>query len=330
MKRYHYLLLFIYSSMVVCSLVLIIFNSLDIGIEILTKDFLLTEQFFFSIIFSIFSITILLLFIWMLIDERSKRSINLNLRLILNNQKIKVENDSEINNNIIRLSKKMEHISTNLQNNKNERILNTQEVVKKERKRIARDLHDTVSQELFASSLVLSGLSQTVSTLNSDDLVSQIKIVEKMVQHAQNDLRILLLHLRPVELENKSLLQGLRMILNELVDKSELDVVFNQNLTQLPKNIEDNIFRIVQEFISNTLKHSKASKIEIYILQSKSELQLKMLDNGIGFNIDQTINLSYGLKNIKDRVDDLAGTLKILTSEGGGVSMEIRIPILNG
>lgn len=330
MKKYHYLLLFLYSTTVICAIVLIILNSLNISMDILTSDFWITQQFLFSLFFSIFSVSILLLFVWMLLDETSKRSINQNLRRILNNQKIKIDNDSEISNNLIRLSKKMEHISTHLQNTKNERILNSQELVKQERKRIARDLHDTVSQELFASSMILSALSQNGDSLTHDDISKQIKVVENMVQHAQNDLRILLLHLRPVELENRSLLQGLNMILKELVDKSELEVVFNHNLASLPKTIEDNVFRIVQEFISNTLKHAQANRLEVYLLQSKSELQLKMLDDGIGFNIDQAKDLSYGLKNIKDRVDDLAGTLKVLTSPGNGVSMEIRIPILKG
>lgn len=328
MKKYHYFLLFAYSTLVICAIVLIVLNSLSISLRSIFSNIWILEQFFFSLIFSIFSVSILLLFIWMLIDERSKRSINQNLRKILNNQKIKVETDSEIDSNLIRLSQKMSQISVHLQSSKNERILNSQEIVKQERKRIARDLHDTVSQELFASSMILSGLSHNLSAFSTDDLSLQLKTVEEMLQHAQNDLRILLLHLRPVELENRSLLDGLGMILKELIDKSELEVVFEENIGMLSKMIEDNIFRIAQEFISNTLKHARATCLEVYLYQTETEIQLKMIDNGIGFNIDDVTDLSYGLKNIKDRVEDLAGNLKLISSLNHGVSMEIHIPIL--
>ncbi|MCD0153552.1 sensor histidine kinase, partial [Streptococcus agalactiae] len=114
----------------------------------------------------------------------------------------------EISTNIQRLSKKMNLMTASLQSKENSRILKSQEIVKQERKRIARDLQDTVSQDLFAASIVLSGIAQNVSQLDVDQVGSQLLAVEEMIQHAQNDLRILLLHLRPVELENKTLSEG--------------------------------------------------------------------------------------------------------------------------
>ncbi len=220
-------------------------------------------------------------------------------------------------------------MTASLQSKENSRILKSQEIVKQERKRIARDLHDTVSQDLFAASMVLSGIAQNVSQLDVDQVGSQLLAVEEMLQHAQNDLRILLLHLRPVELENKTLSEGFRMILKELTDKSDIEVVYHESILTLPKKIEDNIFRIGQEFISNTLKHSQASRLEVYLNQTENELQLKMIDNGIGFDMDSVYDLSYGLKNIEDRVEDLAGNLQLLSQPGKGVAMDIRLPLVN-
>lgn len=267
---------------------------------------------------------------WFLLDDNSKRQINHNLRRILNNQSINVTDDgTEISTNIQRLSKKMNLMTASLQSKENSRILKSQEIVKQERKRIARDLHDTVSQDLFAASMVLSGIAQNVSQLDVDQVGSQLLAVEEMLQHAQNDLRILLLHLRPVELENKTLSEGFRMILKELTDKSDIEVVYHESILTLPKKIEDNIFRIGQEFISNTLKHSQASRLEVYLNQTENELQLKMIDNGIGFDMDSVYDLSYGLKNIEDRVEDLAGNLQLLSQPGKGVAMDIRLPLVN-
>lgn len=332
MKKHHYFLAFFYGSVIIFAICFVIIDSLGVNLVHLyqTSRLWLIEQLIFSIFFLSLAVTILLLLTWFLLDDNSKRQINHNLRRILNNQSINVTDDgTEISTNIQRLSKKMNLMTASLQSKENSRILKSQEIVKQERKRIARDLHDTVSQDLFAASMVLSGIAQNVSQLDVDQVGSQLLAVEEMLQHAQNDLRILLLHLRPVELENKTLSEGFRMILKELTDKSDIEVFYHESILTLPKKIEDNIFRIGQEFISNTLKHSQASRLEVYLNQTENELQLKMIDNGIGFDMDSVYDLSYGLKNIEDRVEDLAGNLQLLSQPGKGVAMDIRLPLVN-
>lgn len=332
MKKHHYFLAFFYGSVIIFAICFVIIDSLGVNLVHLyqTSRLWLIEQLIFSIFFLSLAVTILLLLTWFSLDDNSKRQINHNLRRILNNQSINVTDDgTEISTNIQRLSKKMNLMTASLQSKENSRILKSQEIVKQERKRIARDLHDTVSQDLFAASMVLSGIAQNVSQLDVDQVGSQLLAVEEMLQHAQNDLRILLLHLRPVELENKTLSEGFRMILKELTDKSDIEVVYHESILTLPKKIEDNIFRIGQEFISNTLKHSQASRLEVYLNQTENELQLKMIDNGIGFDMDSVYDLSYGLKNIEDRVEDLAGNLQLLSQPGKGVAMDIRLPLVN-
>ncbi|HGA3927441.1 TPA: sensor histidine kinase [Streptococcus agalactiae] len=332
MKKHHYFLAFFYGSVIIFAICFVIIDSLGVNLVHLyqTSRLWLIEQLIFSIFFLSLAVTILLLLTWFLLDDNSKRQINHNLRRILNNQSINVTDDgTEISTNIQRLSKKMNLMTASLQSKENSRILKSQEIVKQERKRIARDLHDTVSQDLFAASMVLSGIAQNVSQLDVDQVGSQLLAVEEMLQHAQNDLRILLLHLRPVELENKTLSEGFKMILKELTDKSDIEVVYHESILTLPKKIEDNIFRIGQEFISNTLKHSQASRLEVYLNQTENELQLKTIDNGIGFDMDSVYDLSYGLKNIEDRVEDLAGNLQLLSQPGKGVAMDIRLPLVN-
>lgn len=332
MKKHHYFLAFFYGSVIIFAICFVIIDSLGVNLVHLyqTSRLWLIEQLIFSIFFLSLAVTILLLLTWFLLDDNSKRQINHNLRRILNNQSINVTDDgTEISTNIQRLSKKMNLMTASLQSKENSRILKSQEIVKQERKRIARDLHDTVSQDLFAASMVLSGIAQNVSQLDVDQVGSQLLAVEEMLQHAQNDLRILLLHLRPVELENKTLSEGFKMILKELTDKSDIEVVYHESILTLPKKIEDNIFRIGQEFISNTLKHSQASRLEVYLNQTENELQLKMIDNGIGFDMDSVYDLSYGLKDIEDRVEDLAGNLQLLSQPGKGVAMDIRLPLVN-
>ncbi len=323
-------MIFLYAAVTIISIVFVIINSLNLDLKSLLADWLVLEQFILSLLAAFISLTFLLLLVWMILDDNSKRHLNQNLKRILLNQAITQEDDTELGKNVNRLSRKMQQLTNNLQKTENTYIASSQEIVKKERKRIARDLHDTVSQELFASSMILSGVSHNLDQLEKKQLQTQLLAIEDMLNNAQNDLRVLLLHLRPTELEGKTLSEGLAMILRELTDKSNIEVVYKEDIGELPKTIESNFFRIAQEFISNTLKHAKASRLEVYLYQTSSKVQLKMIDDGIGFDMDVVRDLSYGLKNIEDRVNDLAGTVKFLSAENKGVVMDIHVPIMKG
>ncbi|MFM1621670.1 sensor histidine kinase [Streptococcus mutans] len=330
MKKKTILMIFLYAAVTIISIVFVIINSLNLDLKSLLADWLVLEQFILSLLAAFISLTFLLLLVWMILDDNSKRHLNQNLKRILLNQAITQEDDTELGKNVNRLSRKMQQLTNNLQKTENTYIASSQEIVKKERKRIARDLHDTVSQELFASSMILSGVSHNLDQLEKKQLQTQLLAIEDMLNNAQNDLRVLLLHLRPTELEGKTLSEGLAMILRELTDKSNIEVVYKEDIVELPKTIESNFFRIAQEFISNTLKHAKASRLEVYLYQTSSKVQLKMIDDGIGFDMDVVRDLSYGLKNIEDRVNDLAGTVKFLSAENKGVVMDIHVPIMKG
>lgn len=323
-------MIFLYAAVTIISIVFVIINSLNLDLKSLLADWLVLEQFILSLLAAFISLTFLLLLVWMILDDNSKRHLNQNLKRILLNQAITQEDDTKLGKNVNRLSRKMQQLTNNLQKTENTYIASSQEIVKKERKRIARDLHDTVSQELFASSMILSGVSHNLDQLEKKQLQTQLLAIEDMLNNAQNDLRVLLLHLRPTELEGKTLSEGLAMILRELTDKSNIEVVYKEDIGELPKTIESNFFRIAQEFISNTLKHAKASRLEVYLYQTSSKVQLKMIDDGIGFDMDVVRDLSYGLKNIEDRVNDLAGTVKFLSAENKGVVMDIHVPIMKG
>ncbi|NLQ91005.1 sensor histidine kinase [Streptococcus mutans] len=330
MKKKTILMIFLYAAVTIISIVFVIINSLNLDLKSLLADWLVLEQFILSLLAAFISLTFLLLLVWMILDDNSKRHLNQNLKRILLNQAITQEDDTELGKNVNRLSRKMQQLTNNLQKTENTYIASSQEIVKKERKRIARDLHDTVSQELFASSMILSGVSHNLDQLEKKQLQTQLLAIEDMLNNAQNDLRVLLLHLRPTELEGKTLSEGLAMILRELTDKSNIEVVYKEDIGELPKTIESNFFRIAQEFISNTLKHAKASRLEVYLYQTSSKVQLKMIDDGVGFDMDVVRDLSYGLKNIEDRVNDLAGTVKFLSAENKGVVMDIHVPIMKG
>lgn len=327
MKKATIISLFVYALVTIGFITLVLLRSLNISLPQLLANGQLLQQLFFAVLSVTFSMTILLLALWLILDEISKRHVNYTIKRILDNKPVTRQVDSELGQNLLRLSRKMQHLTANLQKSESAYIQNTEDIVKKERRRIARDLHDTVSQELFASSMMVSGLSQSLEVLDPIQLKGQLEAVETVLNSAQNDLRVMLLHLRPIELQGRTLSEGLEMILKELTDKSDIKVVYRDQSDQLPKAIEDNLFRIAQEFISNTLKHAKASRLEVYLTQTESQIQLKMVDDGQGFDMDALGSLSYGLKNIEDRVDDMAGSVQFLSSRGAGVAMTVNLPL---
>lgn len=330
MKKQTIGMLLIFDLLIIGTVTVVLFDSLGLNIRLLLSNIPLALRLGFNLMSLAVTLMVLLILGWFLLDEYSKRQTNNNLRKILDNKPIRENVETELGQNLTRLSSKMRHLTNNLQKTENAYIEKSEDIVKQERRRIARDLHDTVSQELFASSMILSGLSASAADLTTKQLQEQLKTVEGIVNDAQNDLRILLLHLRPTELEGKTLAEGLRMILRELTDKANVKVHYRAEVVEIPKSIEENLFRIAQEFISNTLKHAKAEQLEVYLIQRGNFLELKMMDDGVGFDLDAARELSYGLKNIEDRVEDLAGTMKLLSSKGKGTSLDIRVPLMEG
>ena len=331
MKKQYLFLILIYSVVVLVGVTLVVMDSFNLNFSLVFGNLSQAFHFLFNMVFVVLSLLILLYILWAIANDNSMRSVNQDLRRIINNQPVKRQGDIELDKNMMRLSHKMRKLTKDLQKTENAQALQSRDIIKKERGRIARDLHDTVSQELFAASMILSGVSQMADQLSKEDLHNQIQAVEAMLTDAQNDMRVLLLHLRPTELENKTLQEGLQMILKELTDKSNIHVVYKDMVKKVPKRNENNLFRIAQEFISNTLKHAKASQIEVYLYQNSQEIQLKMLDNGVGYDLNaSTDEMSYGLKNIQERVDEMAGTVQFLSAKGKGTSIDVRVPILRG
>lgn len=116
-KRY-YALVWLYSTITILSIVFVVMDNLGITFEYLRQNVWQVERLAFSILLLIVSVTLLLLLLWIILDDNSKRNINQNLRRILNNQRIYLEDSSETNANLIRLSEKMSHLTANMQKKK--------------------------------------------------------------------------------------------------------------------------------------------------------------------------------------------------------------------
>lgn len=201
-----------------------------------------------------------------------------------------------------------------------------EQVIEQERRRIARELHDSVSQQLFAAMMMISALNERTEQFNENEQ-KQLRMIEHVLSQAQSEMRALLLHLRPISLEQKSLKSGIEGLLMELQTKVQMRIHWDIEDVHLPQGVEDHLFRIAQELLSNTLRHSQATNLEVYLRETSSNVLFKIEDNGIGFNTEEILPGSYGINNMKERVQSLGGQVKIVSFPNQGTTIEIRIPL---
>ncbi|WP_079505395.1 sensor histidine kinase [Mesobacillus jeotgali] len=202
-----------------------------------------------------------------------------------------------------------------------------QDIISQERNRLARELHDSVSQQLFAASMLMSAINETKGPSEERE-AKQLKMVEEMIHQSQLEMRALLLHLRPVALKGKSLQEGIEELLLELRQKVTMDINWKVEQFPLDKGVEDHLFRILQESISNTLRHAKADQLEVLLIHRDDIVILRVVDDGIGFNVEEAKAGSYGLQNMHERAGEIGGTMKIVSVENKGTRLEVKVPIL--
>lgn len=228
-------------------------------------------------------------------------------------------------NDLIETQRKSLQRMTNEKAEANDKLI--QERIIAERQRLARELHDSVSQQLFAASMLLSAVTE-----QEDELAASkptLQQVEKIVQQAQLEMRALLLHLRPIALRNNTLAQGLTDLIQELQQKVYFNIDYRIEEIELSKAEEDHLFRIAQEALSNTLRHAKASEVELLLITRDNIGILRIQDNGEGFNIEQDKSTSYGLRNIAERAVEIGCSYKIVSIPGEGTIVEVKVPLGN-
>ena len=241
--------------------------------------------------------------------------------------------EDELDRYIESLRKQMSEMSKELQVLSSRPYLvegeSKEEILREERHRLARELHDSVSQQLFAASMMLSALVEYTNKNQGDDmLIKQLDTIEDIINASQSEMRALLLHLRPINLEGKSLKKGIEQLLRELQTKIKIDLVWDIQDIPLSTTVEDNLFRIIQELFSNTLRHAKATRLEVYMRKHEESLSLRVIDDGVGFDASQSNVGSYGLTNIRERVSQMGGTCKIISFKDKGTSIDIRVPLV--
>lgn len=199
-------------------------------------------------------------------------------------------------------------------------MLQGQEV---ERKRLAAEMHDGVGQILAAISIELSQLAHRNEVVRSDEIGS----VSSKVQSAISEVRIISHALKPDVLENFGLVPAIQEVVDSASTPIGPDLSFNHIDVQrrFNENIEINIYRSLQELITNCLKHANAKDIFITLILDEGKLILTVEDDGLGFKEKDPTGI--GINNVKSRIALIGGSVTIDSSEGKGSLINIEVPI---
>jgi signal transduction histidine kinase len=197
-----------------------------------------------------------------------------------------------------------------------------------ERQRLARDLHDSITQLLY-SQVLFAGAGRRVLHQNQANLTEQyLNRLENLAQQALKEMRLLVYELVPVDHLEEGLYHALKNRLDTVEDRSgiEVQLIADRNINLGTKsNFE--LYQIAQEALNNTLKHSSSRSVIVKLNQSNGHTILEIIDDGCGFtyNCDSPVSIGNGIKNMRERSQKLGGNLAIETSPGNGTKVTVTI-----
>lgn len=194
---------------------------------------------------------------------------------------------------------------------------------KNERKRLARELHDTIGHALAGMAV---GVDACITMIDKNPQLAkaQLKIISKAIRKGMKDVRNSLNKMRPDFLQQYRLKEAIEKMKEEISDVTDLKINLNYQIDEIgfDTKIEDILFRVIQESITNSIRHGLATVVDIDIYKEYNLLCLKIKDNGKGC---KAINYGFGLKQMVERVSQIRGDINFYSENG--FTTEIKIPL---
>ena len=198
-----------------------------------------------------------------------------------------------------------------------------------ERQRLARNLHDAVNQSLFSAGLIAEVLPRLWER-DPDEGRQSLEDLRRLTRGAQADMRLLLAELRPSTLTDVKLGDLLHLLGNALAGRTNLPIqvtVTGQEAMQeqrvLPPDVQVALYRLCQEGLNNIAKHAGASRVDIQLHYAAGAVELRIRDDGRGFDPEQTPPGHYGLSMMRERATAMGATLSITSQPGHGTEIVI-------
>ena len=201
-----------------------------------------------------------------------------------------------------------------------------------ERNRLARDLHDSVTQTLFSMTLTAES-TRILLERDPTKVAAQLDRLLELAQNALAEMRSLISHLRPKTVAEEGLMPALRRHIAERGNQDGLSVALHREGydedRRLPPETEEALFRIVQEALNNVVKHAQTNQAEVRLRLRDQAASLLVEDRGVGFDPTRVSSGTshLGLTSIRERVRALGGTLEIESQPGAGTCIRVEVPL---
>ncbi|HYJ88078.1 MAG TPA: two-component regulator propeller domain-containing protein [Pyrinomonadaceae bacterium] len=200
-----------------------------------------------------------------------------------------------------------------------------------ERTRIAREIHDNLAQEMSGISVQLEVVARTMPP-GADASMSHLDRARRQVRHGIAEARRYVWELRSPALENKDLPTALSETARRLTNETDIQaqVEVNGTFRPLPRLIEDNLLRIGQEAVNNAVKHAQPQRILVNLVFDARRVQLSVRDDGRGFDntaVGNGLGGHFGFIGMRERAEQIGGTLSIHSTEGLGTEVVADVPI---
>lgn len=206
------------------------------------------------------------------------------------------------------------------------RLFEITDVQEREKKRIARELHDGIGQMLFGTKMHLESLRRKVK--DNPIYLDQVQQIEQEMNNIISEVRNLSRKLRPSVLDDFGLIPALEQLLDQVKGSTNVEIIYEfHNISErVNPQVEVAIYRIVQEAINNSIRHGKSTVVWVYLEQLEDYAELLIRDNGQGFDIDDRSKMGHGLKNMHERAETMMGQFEVSSVEGRGTVIKIKIP----
>jgi two-component system, NarL family, sensor histidine kinase LiaS len=195
-----------------------------------------------------------------------------------------------------------------------------------ERNRLARDLHDAVKQQVFATAMQV-GAAKALIESNPTAAAGHLAEAESLAHQAQQELTTLIQELRPAALHDQGVAAALRHYAANWMRQNKIEAVVQvQGERPLPLPVEQALFRVAQEALANAARHSRASQVTIHLAwPSAGEVSLTISDNGQGFML-QAAPAGLGIQSMGERVEELGGQFDLQSRPSAGTTIIVRLP----
>lgn len=193
--------------------------------------------------------------------------------------------------------------------------------VVEERERIARNLHDAVNQSLFSAGLIAEVLPRLWER-DQEEARRSLEDLRKLTRGAMAEMRALLAELRPSTLTDTDLGELLQQLAKAFIGRMNVPVkvTVDGNII-IPPNVQVAMYRVCQEALNNIAKHARASLVELILKQQGTSTELRIRDDGHGFDPEQTISGHYGLSMMRERASGVGAELSITSQPGRGTEL---------